>query len=66
MEAVGRILSEALRSGLDDEASCSEHLEPLARAWQHGDGKALMESLLTESPSGSPWSHLLPVGRSDE
>lgn len=52
VEAVGRILSEALRSGLDDEASCSEHLEPLARAWQHRDGKALMESLLTESPSG--------------
>lgn len=51
VEAVGRILSEALRIGLDDEASCSENLEPLARAGHQGDGKALMGALRTESPS---------------
>ena len=53
VEAVGRLLSEALRSGLDDEATCSEHLEPLARAGHQRDGNALMESLLADSPSGT-------------
>lgn len=53
VEAVGRILSEALRSGLEDEATCSEHLEPLARARHQGDGNALMEALLAESHTGT-------------